>query len=99
MKALFKGLVVVCLFFAMNVAGIITAAEPLTILTPDRFAVLGFWNRTDGPYMIELRSTPSGDASLQAKYFNPKPINVKKTETVEKDGQLKVLIVLQDPQV
>ena len=96
MKALLKGLLVVCLFIAMNIAGTITVAEPLAALTPDRLAVHGLWIRTDAPYVIEIRSTPGSGVSLQAKYFNPKPVNVEKTETVEKNGQLHVLVVLQD---
>ncbi len=96
MNALLKGLLVVCLFIAMNIVGTITVAEPLPALTPDRLAIQGLWIRSDAPYVIELRSTLGNGVSLQAKYFNPKPVNVEKTEMVEKNGQLHVLVVLQD---
>jgi hypothetical protein len=96
MKALFMGLLVVFLFIAMNITGTITVAEPLAAPTPDKLEIQGLWIRTDAPYVIELRSTLSSGVSLQAKYFNPKPVNVEKTETVEKNGQLHVLVVLQD---
>ena len=80
----------------MNIVGTITVAEPLAALTPDMLAIQGLWIRTDAPYVIELRSTLGNGVSLQAKYFNPKPVNVEKTEMVEKNGQLHVLVVLQD---
>jgi hypothetical protein len=36
------------------------------------------------------------DGALQAAYFNPKPINVGKTETAEQGGLVQILIELQD---
>ena len=80
----------------MNVAGTITVDEPSATLTPDRQAIQGLWILTDAPYVIELRSTLGSGVSLQAKYFNPKPVNVEKTETIEKNAQLHVLVVLKD---
>ena len=44
--------------------------------------------------MIELRHTQDG--SLQALYFNPKPIHVGKTEAAEQGGLVQVMIELQD---
>ena len=96
MKVLLKGLLLACLFIALNVTGTITAAEPPAVLTPDMLAVQGLWIRTDAPYVIELRSTQDDGVSLQARYFNKKSINVEKTETIEKNGLLHVLIVLRD---
>ncbi|MDH4008727.1 MAG: hypothetical protein OEU35_11735 [Desulfuromonadales bacterium] len=57
-------------------------------------AIQGRWVRTDAPYVIELRHVESD--SLQATYFNPRPIHVAKTDTAEQDGHLQVLIELQD---
>ena len=62
--------------------------------SPDMLAMQGRWIRTDAPYVIELRHGKGG--SLQALYFNPKPIHVGKTETAEQDGLLRVMIELQD---
>jgi len=62
--------------------------------SPDMLAVQGRWVRTDAPYVIELRHARGG--SLQALYFNPKPIHVGKTETAEQDDFLQVMIELQD---
>ena len=49
---------------------------------------------TDAPYVIELRHAQGG--SLQALYFNPKPIHVGKTEAAEQGGVVQVMIELQD---
>jgi hypothetical protein len=57
-------------------------------------AIQGSWIRKDAPYVIELRHAQGG--KLQATYFNPRPIHVRKTETAEQDGVLQLLIELQD---
>jgi hypothetical protein len=68
--------------------------KPPVIRSLDVLALQGSWVRTDSPYVIELRHTQDG--SLKASYFNPKPINVGKTETAEQGGMVQVMIELQD---
>ena len=68
--------------------------EPSTIRSPEMLALQGRWIRTDAPYVIEL--SYAQDGSLQAAYFNPRPIHVGKTETAEQDGLVQILIELQD---
>jgi hypothetical protein len=72
----------------------VASAQTASLRSPDMLALQGSWLRTDAPYVIELRHAQDG--SLQAAYFNPKPINVGKTETAEQDGMAQVLIELQD---
>ena len=62
--------------------------------TSDIQELQGRWVRTDAPYVIEL--SPAQDGSLQAAYFNPRPINVGKTEIMEQGGSVQVLVELQD---
>lgn len=62
--------------------------------TTDSMALQGRWIRTDGPYVLEF--TQAQDGSLQALYFNPRPINVGKTESMEQNGTLQILVELQD---
>ena len=62
--------------------------------TTDSMALQGRWIRTDGPYVLEF--TQAQDGSLQALYFNPRPINVGKTESLEQNGALQILVELQD---
>ena len=72
----------------------VTAVETTSLRTPEMLALQGRWIRTDAPYVIEL--SHAQDGSLQATYFNPKPIHVGKTETAEQGGMVQVLIELQD---
>ena len=69
-------------------------AQAIEQTSPDMLAIQGRWTRTDAPYVIELRHAKDG--SMQAAYFNPKPINVGKTEIAEQGGMVQVLIELQD---
>ncbi|MDH3998379.1 MAG: hypothetical protein OET90_06030 [Desulfuromonadales bacterium] len=63
-------------------------------LSPGMLAIQGHWIRTDAPYVLEL--THAKDGSLQTAYYNPKPINVGKTETAEENGTVQLLVELQD---
>lgn len=57
--------------------------------------LIGRWQRTDGGYVIEI-SRVATDGTMQAAYFNPRPINVSRaTASVFKD-HLKVEVELRD---
>ncbi len=89
-----KRLSVVSLFVALMAGVTFAGVESVAAPSPDLLALQGRWIRTDAPYVIELRHAQDG--SLQAAYFNPKPINVGKTETAEQVGLVQILIELQD---
>jgi hypothetical protein len=72
----------------------VSLAQATGLNSPDMLAIQGRWIRTDAPYVIELRRDKGG--SLQATYFNPRPIHVGKTEFAEQDGRLQILVELQD---
>lgn len=55
----------------------------------------GNWLRTDAGYRIQI-SKVNGDFTLEAKYFNPNPINVGKANWEESYGNLKIVIELRD---
>jgi len=57
--------------------------------------LVGRWVRTDTPYVIEIRDV-SDDGTLQAAYYNPRPINVSRAVAKEKDGALAVFVELRD---
>ena len=61
----------------------------------DKSLLVGDWIRTDASYLIKINSV-SEDGSLDAEYFNPKPINVESANLEESYGNLKVTIVLRD---
>jgi hypothetical protein len=68
--------------------------EPLS--DADRQKLLGKWERQDNPpYTIELRLVKP-DGMTDARYFNPRPINVAEAFTVAKDGKLALFMKMQD---
>ena len=83
-----------CIISSLLTTSTVSATETATMPSPDMLALQGRWIRTDAPYVIELSHAKGG--SLQAAYFNPKPIHVGKTETAQQGGVVQVLIELQD---
>jgi len=61
----------------------------------DKQVVHGRWVRSDGGYVLELKGFGKG-GSLQAAYFNPRPINVSRAELGRKDGRITVFVELRD---
>jgi len=55
----------------------------------------GRWQRTDGGYIIEIRSVEPG-GKLNAAYFNPRPINVSIAEASQDSGTVRVFVELRD---
>ena len=57
--------------------------------------LVGRWQRTDGGYVIEIRRVAT-DGTMEAAYFNPRPINVSRATASEFKGHLKVEVELRD---
>lgn len=55
----------------------------------------GRWQRTDGNYVIDIRSV-APDGSMQAAYYNPRAINVHRAHVSMVKGYSKVEIELRD---
>jgi len=55
----------------------------------------GRWVRPDGGYILELREIKK-DGSLNAAYFNPRPINVFRAEVSRKKGRITLFVELRD---
>jgi hypothetical protein len=55
----------------------------------------GRWVRLDGGYVLDLREIKK-DGSVTAAYFNPRPINVFRTEWNRKQGVITVFVELRD---
>ena len=62
---------------------------------PDPQRLVGRWARPDGGYVLELRDVKN-EGSVQASYFNPRPINVSRAEVGRTDGALTVFVELRD---
>ena len=57
--------------------------------------IVGRWRRTDGGYILDIRGLDA-TGSLEAAYYNPKPINVSQAEVVQGATGLHVFIELRD---
>jgi hypothetical protein len=56
---------------------------------------VGQWVRSDGGYVIDIKSVAS-DGKLDAAYLNPNPINVAVAQASQEDGHTKVFVELRD---
>jgi hypothetical protein len=73
-----------------------TVSAPQTVVpVPDFQSLVGRWVRIDSPYVIDIESTDQ-EGTLQAKYYNPRPIKVSVARAREKDGTLEVFVELRD---
>jgi hypothetical protein len=61
----------------------------------DKTRLIGNWIRTDSNYQLRILGV-SSNGTLQAQYFNPRPINVGKANWEETYGNLKIIVELQD---
>ena len=62
---------------------------------PDFQTIQGKWLRTDGGYVIEIRSIAE-DGNMDAGYYNPKRINVSEAKATLENDVTKVFIELRD---
>ena len=61
----------------------------------DNSLLVGNWVRTDAGYLIKINKV-NDDGTLEAHYFNPKPINVGTANWEENHGNLEIIVKLQD---
>lgn len=61
----------------------------------DKNLLVGDWVRTDASYLIKI-SKVNEDGTLEAQYFNPKPINVGNANWEESHGNLTITVELRD---
>jgi uncharacterized protein (DUF2147 family) len=71
------------------------AAQPIAPEPVAAEKIVGRWQRTDGGYVIEIKSV-SPDGKLDAAYYNPKPINVGRAAWQNDGGRLMMLVELSD---
>jgi hypothetical protein len=63
--------------------------------TADYQALKGRWVRPDGGYILEIRSI-NPDGTLDARYFNPRPINVSRAEVSPRGQAASLFVELRD---
>jgi hypothetical protein len=61
----------------------------------DKNLLAGDWVRTDAGYLIKIINI-NVDGTLEAQYFNPKPINVGEANWEESHGNLTITVELRD---
>lgn len=64
-------------------------------LAADFRPLIGYWQRTDGGYVIEIRKV-APDGTVEAGYYNPRPINVAQARASLFKGYIKVEVELSD---
>ncbi len=64
-------------------------------ISADKNLLVGDWVRTDASYLIKIIKV-NEDGTLDAQYFNPKPINVGKANWEESHGNLTITVELRD---
>ena len=83
-------------FLKMVLLVLFLAAPHTMVFAADDFqAIVGRWQRTDGGYVIEIRSIGS-DGKIEAGYFNPRPIHVEKAQASKDKEHIKVEMTLRD---
>jgi hypothetical protein len=73
----------------------LAAAHAIVCAAEDFQPLIGRWQRTDGGYVIEIRSI-APDGKIEAGYFNPRPINVEKAQASKDKEHIKVEMTLRD---
>ena len=82
-------------FFAIGLACVFLLSPPAFAQAQPDFATLqGRWVRTDGGYVIEIKSVDAG-GRIQAAYYNPNPINVSRAEAARSGAAVTVFIELR----
>jgi hypothetical protein len=71
------------------------SGETKAVASDDFDKLIGRWQRTDGGYIIEIRSI-GANGRMDAAYYNPNPINVSQAEASLKEGVPQVFVELQD---
>ena len=80
----------------MVLMALFLAAAPTMVCAADDFQPLvSRWQRTDGGYVIEIRSIEP-DGKIKAGYFNPRPINVSRAQAAMYKDHIKVEVELRD---
>ncbi len=69
--------------------------DPAASQAPEVKTLVGRWVRTDTPYVIDIQSAQD-DGTLDAAYYNPRPVNVSVAQAHDKDGSLTVFVELRD---
>ena len=82
-------------FIGCKENGTVKKEENKKTVNIDKQLLQGSWVRTDADYQIKL-SDVLDNGIIKAQYFNPRSINVSKSDWMNAEGFLKVYIELRD---
>ena len=68
---------------------------PTAAHAADSSQIVGRWLRHDGGYALEFRNIEK-DGTIEAYYYNPRPINVSVARTDIKDDIINIFVELRD---
>lgn len=68
---------------------------PEQAATADYQALMGRWVRPDGGYVLEIRNI-NPDGTLDARYFNPRPIHISRAEVSQRGQAASLFVELRD---
>jgi len=83
------------MFTLLSCADEKTPPPEKTAVKPDIGKLAGNWLRPDGGYVIEILNVHE-QGTLEAKYFNPQPINIAQAEWKVEDNRIKIFIRFDD---
>ncbi len=88
--------VAACLLATGLACGFLLSPPAFTQTQPDFMTLKGRWVRTDGGYVIEIKSVDAG-GRMQAAYYNPNPINVSRAEAARSGAAVTLFVELRGP--
>jgi len=86
----------VCFLTIILACGFLLDLSAFAQAPPDFIALRGRWVRTDGGYVIDIKSVDPG-GQLQAAYYNPNPINVSRAQATRSGAAVTVFLELRAP--
>ena len=89
------GLLIVAVVILVFTKGELSRNAMTSAEKPDYQSLVGDWVRTDGGYVIRITGV-NPDGSVDAGYFNPRPINVSRAVASFEGGKIKLFIELRD---
>ena len=94
--------ITIVIFISIFINNILTSCGSDKAPAPDKPAVkadpeklIGNWLRPDGGYVIEILEVHEL-GSLNARYLNPRPINIAKAEWKIEEERIKIFILFDD---
>jgi len=94
-SAVILSALIVCGFGRLSCAVAEDSVSSKSVAAKDSQVFMGRWIRPDGGYVLELNGGQA-EGTLEAVYYNPKPIHVAHAELARDNGFLTIFIELRD---